>query len=93
MRVYIRIIPLRHNLVGIWQITSDVLHLSRVRITDFVVSPAVVGTFDHDDVGPWTAQLYGVALTGQLSADHGHRDGGAAERCRGRGGEDLFVRT
>lgn len=73
---------MRHNLIGIWQIASYILHLSRVRVTDFVISPPIVGTFNHDDICPWTAELYGVALTGQLSADHSHRDWGAAESYR-----------
>lgn len=73
------IIPLRHNLIGIWQIASYILHLSRVRVTDFVISSPIVGTFDHDDISSWTAELYGVALTGQLSADHSHGYWGAAE--------------
>lgn len=76
------ILPLRHNLIGIWQIASYILHLSRVRVTDFVISPPIVGTFNHDDICSWTAELYGVALTGKLSADHSHRDWGTAESYR-----------
>lgn len=72
-------VPLRHNLIGIRQIASDILHLSGVRVTDFVVGPPIVGALDHDNICSWTAELYGVALTGQLSAHHGHRNGGAAE--------------
>ena len=75
------VIPLRHNLIGIWQIASYILHLSRVRVTDFVISPPIVGTFNHDDICSWTAQLYGVTLTGELSADHSHRYWGTAESC------------
>lgn len=90
-RVYIKctkktnirsIIPLRHNLIGIWQIASYILHLSRVRVTDFVISPPIVGTFNHDDICSWTAELYGVAFTGELSADHSHWYWGAAESYR-----------
>lgn len=72
-------VPLRHNLVGIWQVTSDILHLSRVRVTDLVICPSVVGTLDHDDVCARTAELNGIALTGELSADHCHGNGGTAE--------------
>lgn len=75
-------IPLRHNLIGIWQIASYILHLSRVRVTDFVISPPIVGTFNHDDICSWTAELYGVALTGELSSYHSHRYWGAAESYR-----------
>lgn len=81
-KTIINIIPLRHNLIGIWQIASYVLHLSRVRVTNFVISPSIVGTFYHDDICSWTAELYGVALTGQLSADHSHRNWGTAESYR-----------
>ena len=73
------IIPLRHNLIGIRQIASYILHLSRVRVTDFVISPPIVGTFNHDDICSWTAKLNGVTLTGELSANHSHRNGGTAE--------------
>lgn len=78
-----RAIPLRHNLIGIGQVASDVLHLSWVGVTDLVVGPPVVGTFNHDDVGARTAELNGVALAGQLPADHGHGDRGAAESWAG----------
>lgn len=81
-----RIVPLRHNLIGIWQITPDVLHLSRVRVTDLVISPPIVGTLDHDDIGSWAAELDGVALTGELSAYHGHGNRGTAESCQKRWG-------
>ena len=73
------ILPLRHNLIGIRQIASYILHLSRVRVTDFVISPPIVGTFNHDDICSWTAKLNGVTLTGELSANHSHRNGGTAE--------------
>lgn len=73
------IIPLRHNLIGIWQIASYILHLSRVRVTNFVISPPIVGTFNHDDICSWTAEFYRVALTGEFSADHSHRNWGTAE--------------
>ena len=73
------IIPLRHNLIGIRQIASYILHLSRVRVTNFVISPPIVGTFNHDDICSWTAELNGVALTGELSANHSHWNGGTAE--------------
>ena len=73
------IIPLRHNLIGIRQIASYILHLSRVRVTNFVINPPIVGTFNHDDICSWTAELNGVALTGELSANHSHWNGGTAE--------------
>jgi hypothetical protein len=75
---------LRHNLIGIWQITPNVLHLSRVRVTDLVIGPPVVGALDHDDVCARTTELNGVALTGELSADHCHGNWGAAESYRKR---------
>lgn len=75
---------MRHNLIGIWQITSDILHLSRIGVTDLVIGPPVVGTLDHDDVCARTAELDGVALTGELSADHGHGNWGTAESYRKR---------
>ena len=73
------IIPLRHNLIGIRQIASYILHLSRVRVTDFVISPPIVGTFNHDDICSWTAELNGVTLTGELSVNHSHWNGSTAE--------------
>lgn len=75
-------IPLSHNLIGIWQITADILHLSRIRVTDFIISPPVVGTFDHDNICSRAAKLYGVTLAGQLPSDHSHGDWGTAESCK-----------
>lgn len=75
-------IPLSHNLIGIWQITADILHLSRIRVTDFIVGPAVVGTFDHDHICSRAAQLDGVTLAGQLPSDHSHGHWGTAESCK-----------
>ena len=60
-------LPLGHDLVGIWKVAVHVLHLERVGVADLVVRPAVVGTFDHDDVTSRTPQVDGVALAGQLS--------------------------
>lgn len=77
-------VPLRHNLIGIWQITSDILHLSRVRVADLVICPPIVGTLDHDDVCARTAELDGVALTGELSTDHCHGNWSTAESYRKR---------
>lgn len=84
------IIPLRHNLIGIRQVASYILHLSRVRVTDFVISPPIVGTLNHDDVCSWAAELNGVALTGELPADHSHWNRGPAESYR-KGREEKWV--
>lgn len=60
-------LPLRHDLVGIWKIAVDVLHLERVGITDLVIRSAIVGALNHYDITSWTPQVDGVTLTRQLS--------------------------
>lgn len=63
----LQFLPLRHDLVGIWKIAVDVLHLERVGVADLVIRSAIVGTFDHYDITSWTPQINGVALARQLS--------------------------
>lgn len=60
------VLPLRHDLVGIWKIAVGVLHLERIGIADLVICSAVVGAFDHYDITSWTPQINGVTLTRQL---------------------------
>lgn len=59
-------LPLCHNFVGVWKEAFCVLHLERVSITDLVICPSIVGTFYHDNIAAWTAQVDGVAFTGEL---------------------------
>lgn len=80
--------PLRHDLVRIWQVTPGVLHLRQVCVTDLVVSAAIVGALDHDDVRAGAAQLDGVALARQLPPDHRHGDGCSTEGCRQEGNKN-----
>lgn len=61
------VLPLWHDLVGVWKIAVYVLHLERVGIADLVVRSAIVGAFDHNDITSWTPQINGVTLTRQLS--------------------------
>lgn len=67
------ILPLWHDLVGIWKIAVDVLHLEGVSIANLVVRSAVVGGFDHYDITSWTPKINGVAFTRQLSPHQAKR--------------------
>lgn len=60
-------LPLRHDLVGIWKIAVDVLHLERVGVADLVIRSAIVGALNHYDITSRTPQVDGVTLTRQLS--------------------------
>lgn len=61
------VLPLWHDLVGVWKIAVYVLHLERVGIADLVVRSAIVGAFDHNDITSWTPQINRVTLARQLS--------------------------
>lgn len=73
------ILPLWYNLVGIREVAVDVFHLEGVSVTDLVVSPAVVGCLDHNDITPRAAEINCISLTRELPPDQPERQGRAAE--------------
>lgn len=73
------ILPLWYNLVGIGEVAVDVLHLEWVSVADLVISPAVVGRLDHNDITPWAAEINCISLTRELSPDQPERQGRTAE--------------
>lgn len=73
------VLPLWYNLVGIGEVAVDVFHLEWVSVTDLVVSPAVVGRLDHNDITPWAAEINCISLTWELSPDQPKRQGRTAE--------------
>lgn len=75
------VLPLWYNLVGIGEVAVDVLHLERVSVTDLVVSAAVVGRLDHNDITPRAAEINCISLAWELSPDQPERQGCSAEPC------------
>ncbi|MEQ2177518.1 hypothetical protein GOODEAATRI_004433 [Goodea atripinnis] len=73
-------VPFLHECVDrIGEVAVDILHLERVSVTDLVVSAAVVGCLDHDDITPGTAEINGISFTRELSPDQPERQGRTAE--------------
>lgn len=72
-------LPLWYNLVGVGEVALDVLHLERVSIADLVVSPAVVGRLDHNDITPRAAEINCISFTWELPPDQPERQGRSAE--------------
>lgn len=79
-----RVLPLWYNLVGIGEVAVDVLHLERVSVTDLVVSPAIVGRLDHNDITPRAAEINCISFAWELSPDQPERQGRTAEPWRRR---------
>lgn len=73
------VLPLWYNLVGIGEVAVDVLHLERVSVTDLVVSPAVVGRLNHNDITPRATEINCISFAWKLSPDQPERQGRTAE--------------
>lgn len=84
------VLPLWHDLVGVWKIAVYVLHLERVGIADLVVRSAIVGAFDHNDITSWTPQINGVTLARQLSPHQAKWQGSSTEPWGRREGEGAL---
>lgn len=73
------VLPLWYNLVGIGEVAVDILHLEWVSVTDLVISPAVVGRLNHNDITPRAAEINCISLTWELPPDQPERQGCPAE--------------